>query len=988
MSKNLSSHYLSQNLSKAPCLSSRLTNSNSATRLQSMTNQFLRQSQNGIGNAQQTQQQQQQVDYQDSNDCYFQNENARNVSNQFQDCDVNLQSSNFNNSCKNEVSRQDKPMSITQKQNQWQSNKRQLFLQNFISDKENQYYSVNDPNVQQQQTQNDQTQNNQANSDIFGDCSVITPANISEKQKQFSINNQSNCRSNLNTQPPQNLKLTDLNYQSNQDDNRFLFTQSKSPLTHTGMHDQENTTQNHLVYTQTDNKTHQQTLSISQSNTNLMLQQSQILNGLMEAVDNTQFTDTCMMDATAFKTQNQGPYDFENPGDPQKIQLQRQLFNYQTVNTDNMGSTDQGVCEYGSVVSQNSNNPQQNQNLNTYQNSSKNSLINSKQTASNVLYQQFQYASDNDNEIENVLIGSIRPSKQELIKYECIEREQIIVDQNTKIEEMEKMIADLNLKLMNKKGKIAIMKLEKQFLKKRERQMNILHESEGGNNTNSTTAYQSNSSITGGDGKVRKGKFLRGNKKSSKEGSKTNSTIDLQDAAKNFKASMIEHQNSFDSQQEEQDIQDDLNGFDEDNQEMYDTYEKRDRQSQYKKMNLRTDSQSSLNKQQQNSLNSSQRFNQGTISGNNISNSPQQKGDTYGIQNLKSNKPGIPLGPNLQGKVSNPNYALRSSRNFDKNQPPMKQNSVRASSSNFNKTQGQQELRMSSTRQSSQNGKDMFGVQNSNNGSGSHRGVTNSSNSNFNPQYYGVNNPDQADQYDDNCSSMIEMDSPTRGGSHGFYNQQNFQQNQQIYGSQQNFNPVSSIRQSYNQNPNMMSYQQQQLLMQNFGNNQNDPQTVYFEDLDVFDEFEKKFKDFLKSTPYIEQILQTSKEYRMIIESLNILARFNDELKRIVTMTSSLADEGKKLFISKQKGQQIIQKNRELRVQIKSLLKDQVSGINTASANSHHAMTNSFSGSGGMGALKQNEKNSTTKRELIKQRNYLMQENDSLTFKFKKLFLF
>lgn len=48
--------------------------------------------------------------------------------------------------------------------------------------------------------------------------------------------------------------------------------------------------------------------------------------------------------------------------------------------------------------------------------------------------------------------------------------------------------------------------------------------------------------------------------------------------------------------------------------------------------------------------------------------------------------------------------------------------------------------------------------------------------------------------------------------------------------------------------------------------------TVYLEDLDVFDEFEKKFKDFLKSTPYIEQILQTSKEYRMIIESLNILA--------------------------------------------------------------------------------------------------------------------
>lgn len=35
-------------------------------------------------------------------------------------------------------------------------------------------------------------------------------------------------------------------------------------------------------------------------------------------------------------------------------------------------------------------------------------------------------------------------------------------------------------------------------------------------------------------------------------------------------------------------------------------------------------------------------------------------------------------------------------------------------------------------------------------------------------------------------------------------------------------------------------------------NQNNDPQTVYLEDLDVFDEFEKKFKDFLKATPYID----------------------------------------------------------------------------------------------------------------------------------------
>jgi len=47
---------------------------------------------------------------------------------------------------------------------------------------------------------------------------------------------------------------------------------------------------------------------------------------------------------------------------------------------------------------------------------------------------------------------------------------------------------------------------------------------------------------------------------------------------------------------------------------------------------------------------------------------------------------------------------------------------------------------------------------------------------------------------------------------------------------------------------------------------------VYLEGLDVFDEYEQRFNDFLRSTPYIDQILQTSKEYRLVIESLNILA--------------------------------------------------------------------------------------------------------------------
>jgi hypothetical protein len=45
----------------------------------------------------------------------------------------------------------------------------------------------------------------------------------------------------------------------------------------------------------------------------------------------------------------------------------------------------------------------------------------------------------------------------------------------------------------------------------------------------------------------------------------------------------------------------------------------------------------------------------------------------------------------------------------------------------------------------------------------------------------------------------------------------------------------------------------------------------------------------------------------MIIESLNIIARFNDEMKRIIEMTSRMANEGKKLHIPKSKSQQIVQ---------------------------------------------------------------------------------
>jgi hypothetical protein len=78
-----------------------------------------------------------------------------------------------------------------------------------------------------------------------------------------------------------------------------------------------------------------------------------------------------------------------------------------------------------------------------------------------------------------------------------------------------------------------------------------------------------------------------------------------------------------------------------------------------------------------------------------------------------------------------------------------------------------------------------------------------------------------------------------------------------------------------------------------------------------------------------------------------------------------MAGQGRKPQITKDRCEQINRKNRELRVQIKSMLKDQVSGPQRSS-----------------------EKALSTKRELIKQRNYLMEENNELLFLFKKVFLF
>lgn len=62
----------------------------------------------------------------------------------------------------------------------------------------------------------------------------------------------------------------------------------------------------------------------------------------------------------------------------------------------------------------------------------------------------------------------------------------------------------------------------------------------------------------------------------------------------------------------------------------------------------------------------------------------------------------------------------------------------------------------------------------------------------------------------------------------------------------------------------------------------------------------------------------------MFIESLKILASFNTELTHVLTKVRDLSKKGKEVRISKVKGQNILKKNRDLRVQLKSLINDSV----------------------------------------------------------------
>jgi len=102
---------------------------------------------------------------------------------------------------------------------------------------------------------------------------------------------------------------------------------------------------------------------------------------------------------------------------------------------------------------------------------------------------------------------------------------------------------------------------------------------------------------------------------------------------------------------------------------------------------------------------------------------------------------------------------------------------------------------------------------------------------------------------------------------------------------------------------------------------------VEYIELDMFEDYENKLQNFLKTTPYIDQLLETSKQYRMFMEYLKMLAAFNDELEHVLAKVRDLSKRGKEVRISRIKGQNILKKNRELRVHLKSLIND--NGLNT-----------------------------------------------------------
>ena len=132
------------------------------------------------------------------------------------------------------------------------------------------------------------------------------------------------------------------------------------------------------------------------------------------------------------------------------------------------------------------------------------------------------------------------------------------------------------------------------------------------------------------------------------------------------------------------------------------------------------------------------------------------------------------------------------------------------------------------------------------------------------------------------------------------------------------------------------------------------------------------FLELEKKYPYIERLRRASENYRVILRRLETLARYNATIKSVLK-SKIIKDNNKALNYYND----LLKRNRTLRIEIKCLLVEEKKSEN---------IVNAF-GKNKKVSIKNEEEsnvNSKTKRELIKIRDTLLKENDTLLFQLKK----
>jgi len=154
---------------------------------------------------------------------------------------------------------------------------------------------------------------------------------------------------------------------------------------------------------------------------------------------------------------------------------------------------------------------------------------------------------------------------------------------------------------------------------------------------------------------------------------------------------------------------------------------------------------------------------------------------------------------------------------------------------------------------------------------------------------------------------------------------------------------------------------------------------------------EDQMQELLKRCPYIEQLKQTSEKYRTVLIMLKTLARYNELMKKLLEQNITIINE-----TELEKYSEFLKKNRNLRIEIKSILTEQKENerkIDEMKKNMnifgiHHRMSQTYETETVQerrGSMPGNlTTNSTTKRELIKFRDSLLEENDGLLFSLKR----